>query len=31
MEFCEKEGLKAKIAGEVVEGKFAATTFEYVK
>ena len=30
MEFCEKEGLKAKIAGEVVDDKFAATSFEYV-
>ena len=30
MEFCEKEGLKAKIAGEVVDGKFAATSFDYV-
>ena len=29
MPFCKKEGLKGEVAGEVVDGKFVATSFKY--
>lgn len=31
MPFCKKDGLKAKVEGKVEDGKFVATSFEYVQ